>query len=328
MNATDPSQAARRSKNPSSSIPGTAVQVCVDFADVLTHTIPKNRPLFDNFVIVTAPHDIETQEICRAYDVELVVTDRFWRDGAFFNKAAGLNEGLRRAGTDLICSVDADTVLPNSVVDHVTRINDRESLYGMARKIHLTHSDYLNKSGEIRATAHGYTIGFFQLFWRSSACFPGKFDESYLTAAHYDIEFMSHWPINQRIHLDGLLASHLGPRQVNWFGRYSYGAVSAVNVARKITDARAAYDRFIGKITAMPLSQKLLVQNVGSRPGTNVIVDVHNGSNQARICLGDVRGGGFVELPMTWTGTSAVATLHWSDDAGARCCLDVPVKFR
>jgi hypothetical protein len=308
-------------------IPGTAVQVCVDCADVLAHTLVKNRPLFDSFVVVTASHDIETQDICRANDVELVVTERFWSDGAFFNKAAGLNEGLRRAVTDLVCSVDADTILPHAVVDRVAVINDREPLYGMARKIHLTHSDYLKKTGEIRATAPGYTIGFFQLFWRSSACFPGQFDESYLTAAHYDIEFMAHWPINQRRHLDDLMASHLGPRQVHWFGRHSHLSESGLNASQAIT-ARAAYDRFIGKITAIPSSRKLLVQNVGSRPGSNVILDVRMAGNQARIPLGDLLGGGFVELPMTRIGATAAATLLWSNEKGERCGGEVSVKFR
>lgn len=312
----------------SNAISGTAIQVCVDCADVLAHTLAKNRPLFHRFVMVTAPHDIETQDICRANDVELVLTERFWSDGAVFNKAAGLNEGLRRAVTDLVCSVDADTILPRAVVDHVAVINDREPLYGMARKIHLTHSDYLNKKGEIRATAPGYTIGFFQLFWRSSAYFPGQFDESYLTAAHYDIEFMAHWPITQRRHLADLMASHLGPRQVHWFGRHSNVSESRLNASQAMADARAAHDRFIGKITAIPSSRKLLVQNVGSRPGSNVILDVRIGCNQARVPLGDLLGGGYVELPMTWIGATAAATLLWSNEKGERCSGEVSVKFR
>lgn len=328
MNETQPEHSARRMKNRGRSIPGTAVQVCVDFADVLAHTLTKNRPLFDRFIVVTAPHDIKTQDFCRAHDVELVITDRFWRNGAFFNKAAGLNEGLQCASTDLVCSVDADTILPRSVVNQVTRINDRESLYGMARKIHLTHSDYLKKSGEIRATAQGYTIGFFQMFWRSARCFPGLFDESYLTAAHYDIEFMAHWPIDQRIHLDGLVASHLGPRQVNWFGRHAHTSVSGLNMDRTISAARASYDRFIGKITAIVSSRKLLIQNIGSRLGENVIIDLRIGSDQVRMSLGDLRGGGFLELPMNWNGEDGKATLAWTDDAGERCCQVVMVKFR
>jgi hypothetical protein len=311
-----------------SAIAGTAIQVCVDCADVLAHTLAKNRPLFNHFVIVTAPHDIETQDICRANDVELVVTERFWNDGAFFNKAAGLNEGLRRAVTDLVCSVDADTILPRAVVDRVSVINDREPLYGMARKIHLTHSDYLKNTGEIRATAPGYTIGFFQLFWRSSAYFPGQFDESYLTAAHYDIEFMAHWPINQRRHLHDLMASHLGPRQVHWFGRHSHVSEFGLDASQAISDARAAYDRFIGKITAIASCGKLLVQNVGSRPGSNVILDVRIGCNQARVGLGDLLGGGFVELSMTGIRATTKATLLWSDEKGKRCGAEVPVKFR
>lgn len=322
MRPTRSNQATEHRKGPTNSIPGTAVQVCVDYADVLGHTLRINRPLFDRFIIVTAPHDIETQEICRDYDVELVVSERFWHDGAFFNKAAGLNEGLRHAATDLVCSVDADTILPPSVLHHVACINDRESLYGMARKIHLTYADYLTESGEIRATAPGYTIGFFQLFWRSSAFFPGEFEESYLTAAHYDIEFMAHWPASRRMHLGDLVASHIGPRQINWFGRHSHAPQCS------LTTARAAYDRFIGKITALRSSRQLLIQNVGSRSGTNVVIDIRADSDRTRICLGEIRGGGFVEVPINLTGANAKATLHWSDSTGERCSGDVPVNFR
>lgn len=322
-------QAVGTEKSETNPIPGTVVQVCVDYADVLAHTLSINRPLFDRFIVVTVPDDIETREICRGYDVELVVTERFWSDGASFNKAAGLNEGLRRATTDLVCSVDADTILPPSVLRHVARINDHESLYGMARKIHLTYTDYLNGSGETRATAPGYTIGFFQLFWRSSVFFPGEFDESYPTAAHYDIEFMSHWPASRRLHLGELVASHIGQRQINWFGRRPRAPVSHPAAEQPMTDARVAYDRFIGKITALHSSRQLLIQNVGRRPGKNVVLEFHTESDgSARFSLGDLRGGGFIELPVNLTGASAKANLHWSDSLGERCCLEVPVNFR
>jgi|GEM_PF-2766319 len=321
-------QATGRRKYPANSIHGTAVQVCVDYADVLAHTLAINRPLFERFIIVTAPHDIETQKICSAHDIELVATESFWHAGAFFNKAAGLNEGLRRASTNLICSLDADTILPPAVLHHVTRINDHESLYGMARKIHLTYADYLTGTGETRATAPGYTIGFFQLFWRSSAFFPGAFDESYPTAAHYDIEFMAHWPASRRMHLGDLVASHIGPRQVNWFGRRSHAPSSNSTTDRTTAAAHAAYDRFIGKITALQSSRQLLIQNVGRRAGANVIVDIRRESAVERISLGNLRGGGFVEAPVALTATSDKATLYWSDSSDERCCADVPINFR
>lgn len=322
MRPTLSNQAARRQHGPASLIPGTAVQVCVDYADVLGYTLPRNRLLFERYIIVTAPHDMETQEICGNYDVELVVSDRFWRDGAFFNKAAGLNEGLRHAATDLVCSLDADTILPTSVPHHVACIDDRESLYGMARKIHLTYADYLTDTGEIRATGPGYTIGFFQLFWRSSAFFPGAFAESYSTAAHYDIEFMAHWPAGRRKHLGDLVASHIGPRQINWFGRHSHAPQSSW------TTARETYERFIGKITALRSSRQLLIQNVGSRSGANVVIDIRTGSDKTQICLAEIRGGGFVEVPINLIGANPEATLRWSDSSGERFCADVPVDFR
>lgn len=320
--------ATGRRKYSASSLHGTAVQVCVDYADVLAHTLMVNRPLFDRFIIVTSPHDLQTQKLCRAYEIELIVTESFWQAGAFFNKAAGLNEGLRRATTNLICSVDADIMLPPELLHHVARINDRESLYGMARKIHLTYGDYLTETGEIRATAPGYTIGFFQLFWRSSTFFPGKFDESYSTAAHYDIEFMAHWPSSRRIHLGDLVASHIGPRQVNWFGRQSHAPSTKCITDPAIANSRAAYDKFIGKITALQSSHQLLIQNVGRRPGANVIIDIRHEFATERIFLGDLRGGGFIEVPIDLTATSDKATLHWSNSSGERCWRDVPVNFR
>jgi hypothetical protein len=287
-----------------------------------------NRHLFERFIIVTAPYDIETQQICRNHEIELVVTERFWQDGAFFNKAAGLNEGIRHAATDLVCSVDADTILPPSMPKHVMRINDRQSLYGMARKIHLTYEDYVKDRGETRATAPGYTIGFCQLFWRSSAFFPGEFDESYQTAAHYDIEFMSHWPAGRRRHLGDLVANHLGPRQINWFGRHSPMSGHNLNTDLAIAHGRAVYDRFIGKITALQSSCQLLVQNVGRQPGSNVIIDIRTELERTRMRLGNLRGGGFVELPFALNGRTVETTLHWSDTSGARRSEDVSVNLR
>jgi hypothetical protein len=198
----------------------------------------------------------------------------------------------------------------------------------MARKIHLTYEDYLKDRGETRATAPGYTIGFCQLFWRSSAFFPGKFDESYPTAAHYDIEFMSHWPASHRRHLGDLVASHLGPRQIHWFGRHSRPPQHNLNTDLAIAHGRAVYDRFIGKITALQSSRQLLVQNVGRQPGNNVIIDIRTDLQRTRMCLGNLRGGGFVELPLTLNGRTVQTTLHWSESSGERRGEDVSVNLR
>ena len=51
-----------------------AVTVCVDYADFLECTLPSIRAAVDDLVVVTAPADRRTRELCRREDVNAVVT--------------------------------------------------------------------------------------------------------------------------------------------------------------------------------------------------------------------------------------------------------------
>lgn len=46
-----------------------AITVSVNYDDFLAETLPLNRPLFDDMIVVTTPEDVETQRICRYWDV-------------------------------------------------------------------------------------------------------------------------------------------------------------------------------------------------------------------------------------------------------------------
>lgn len=91
----------------------TAITVCIDFADFLAETLPRNRHQFNQFVIVTSPEDAATQRLAKEHRCKLVVTDRHRRNGPF-NKGAAINDGLAAMPkSQWVCHLDADIVLPD-----------------------------------------------------------------------------------------------------------------------------------------------------------------------------------------------------------------------
>lgn len=99
-----------------------AIVVCVDFADILAITLPRNLHWFSQVVVVTSPKDEQTLHLLdhhiRRYDqkVRLYVTDSFYDDGAVFNKWKALEHGLDFMGRDgWLCLMDADVLWPENV---------------------------------------------------------------------------------------------------------------------------------------------------------------------------------------------------------------------
>jgi hypothetical protein len=112
-----------------------AVIVCVDYADYLAETLPRNLPHFDRVVVVTAPHDTETQQLCRRLSTPYYATSVFHKDGGKFNKARGIDFGLGFLHwNDWVVHLDADTYLPPMTRRWIQwRTLDRESIYGIDR---------------------------------------------------------------------------------------------------------------------------------------------------------------------------------------------------
>lgn len=165
----------------------------VNYADFLAYTLPMNRCIFDRLIVVTDTFDFATQKLCEYYHVECVNTDAFHRDGAKFNKGAGLNEGFKRLGGDgWIVHLDSDIVLPARTREILTTLSlDKDTIYGIDRLMCPSYYSWLKflENPEIQAgkrgfmglgafplgarlldlPSHGYLpIGFFQL-WHSSS---------------------------------------------------------------------------------------------------------------------------------------------------------------
>lgn len=100
--------------------------VCVDFADLLSITLPYNLQHFSEVTIVTSDTDHDTEKYLRhiwTYDpnakkrVNCYSTNSFYADGADFNKWRALEEGLDRAGRKgWICLMDVDILWPQDAL--------------------------------------------------------------------------------------------------------------------------------------------------------------------------------------------------------------------
>lgn len=225
-----------------------AVTVCVDYSDFLDVTAVENKGLFDRWIIVTAPKDKETREVCRKHNLEVVLTDDFYKtDG--FAKARGINRGLTMLSRDSWrVHIDADIALPGIFRNLLTLAHlDENCIYGCDRVMltsceawltykatHMNHSHHYrvaipDKIG-IRWASPSYgwvPIGFFQM-WHSNAdewngIKQRRYPENHNTAARNDVQFGLQWDRRQRIFLPELIVAHLEsePAKVgaNWNGR-------------------------------------------------------------------------------------------------------------
>jgi hypothetical protein len=229
-----------------------AVTVCVGYADFLAVTLPRNLPLFDRWVIVTSPDDHETRELCRRHGITPILTQEFYRDGAEFAKARGINKGIDALGeSGWRVHLDADVILPPGFRQAVADADpDPDALYGCDRVMvrswrdwcRLRDSGYLQRDYHCRVNfpagltvgtrwanhQHGYCpIGFFQMWNGSADLYRGAHTRPYPTAhndaARADVQFAIQWDRRHRHLLPEVVAIHLesepAPLGANWKGR-------------------------------------------------------------------------------------------------------------
>ena len=225
-----------------------AVIVCVNYADFLAWTLPFNRNQFDGLVVVTTPADTQTQKLCEHYHVQCVQTDVFYQNGAKFDKAAGINEGLKvlsRRGW--VVQMDADILLPPRAKEQIGRSQPNpDFIYGIDRIncpsfeafIKFISDPELQYRGQAFLAANafdmgsrlviesGYVpIGFFQM-WNPSG--SGVDEYSTLHDEHNDHCDVTHgelWPRNRRGFIAEIIALHIMSEDTgagnNWNGRVS-----------------------------------------------------------------------------------------------------------
>lgn len=223
-----------------------AVTCCVNYADILAHTLPRNLGVFDSILVVTEPHDKQTQKVCSYYRVPFLMTDAFNSRWGNFCKGAGINEGLDKLKKDAwICHFDSDIVFPPHTRESLERADlATDSLYGADRLecksyrdwhrfmddpeppiagndylIHTTHAPFQTGTRVQMNHAGGYIpIGFFQLWHASSGIL--KYPQGHSDAGREDSHFATLWPREKRHLIPEIQVYHLesedAPMSVNW----------------------------------------------------------------------------------------------------------------
>ena len=217
-----------------------AVVTCVDYADFLAETLPHNRYLFDNLVVVTSPEDKPTQRICEYWHVDCLPTDAFRSRWGEFNKGAAINDGLARLSkTDWLVHMDADILLPP-----LTRslLEAAMSMPGLQQENQIfVHPNQFPLGVRVIPQAHGgwLPIGFFQM-WNAASGYL-TYPDQHADAGRTDMQFAAQWPRNKRAMIPEIIGYHLESEANAPMGR-SRGSGASTSPMVRITSS-AAYAR-------------------------------------------------------------------------------------
>lgn len=220
-----------------------AITVCVNYGDFLVQTLPRNRCLFNHYVIVTDTKDNFTKKVCDTYNVKCIQTDVFYEDGHAFNKGRGINAGLDSLKkTGWILHLDADICLLPNYRRTLERKNlNSHKIYGLDRLMCNSYKDWQKITanpisifngitnehklgGRFIDNEHGYLpLGFHQL-WNPIKSTTIYYSNGFQNADCSDLDFARKWDREKReliietfgIHLDVDNNKQSG---INWGGR-------------------------------------------------------------------------------------------------------------
>lgn len=184
--------------------------VSVDCGDELARTLPGKVSQCDRFVVVTATHDLLSQEVARQAGAALVVTDACYDDDAAFNKGAMLNAGLDALSLDdWVLLTDADVFLPPRWREHVAELVLNPGCLYYTRRWHLPpevrEPDWSLITDYHLLDPHGNANpwGYFQLVNSRARALRGglRFPLCFCSAGGIDHWFQGQWPAQKRVPL-------------------------------------------------------------------------------------------------------------------------------
>jgi len=195
------------------------ITICVNFDDILFHTIDHNAKVLKELYIVTDPKDSATITLLATKNipnVKLLFYDNFFTN-AKFNKGGAVRfaqKYIHHLYEDVnVLLLDADVVLHNSLIASLPEKLEADVLYGVTGRLdYHTLEDFLARQNGKSCWYGGALVGFFQLY---------KGNDKYLyndsdSCATCDNEFRDSF--SRRVYINETIA-HLGLSQVNWEGR-------------------------------------------------------------------------------------------------------------
>jgi hypothetical protein len=223
------------------------VIICDSYHDFLVHTLPSNKFIFDQTIVVTSAEDKKTQRICEYHHVKCIRTDALNSRWGKFCKGDGINEGLAALEkADWVAHMDADIILPPQSRQLIENADlDKSMIYGIDRFIvkgyaawdeframpDLQHEDnaYIHTNAFPLGTrvfhdhANGWLpIGFFQL-WHPGRAGISTYPSGHTDAGREDTLFAKKWPRAKRSMIPEIIGYHLESEDstmaANWSGR-------------------------------------------------------------------------------------------------------------
>ncbi len=239
------------------------IVICVDYDDLLRITLRRNMRFLESCLVVTAPHDGRTLEVCEGVPgVETLTTDAFYRDGASFNKGLAMEEGfdeMRRLWDPLewVLVWDADTLFPDDMDSAMPKLRPGV-LYSPFRMLledaSLWHPEFNWLHAQLACNTLGIFAGYYQLFHAEDLVLKTRpwYDVTYTHAGGGDYRFQNRWCPTNKIR-PNFRVLHIGRRDSNWFGRQTPrldgGTVEDAAVHKMLMD------EMIEKRTAWPGGQ-------------------------------------------------------------------------
>lgn len=200
-----------------------AVLVSVDYADILSITLPYNRRHFNHVTVVTTPEDKATINTAVRNGARTYETHLFYADGADFNKWRALEAALDFWGRDgWLCLMDADVLWPKQAQLPELEIGN---LYSPLRHM-LLEPDPNNLPPESKWGHYPLHpqqrewAGFTQIFHGDDPALgdPPWHQTDWKHAGGADSFFQQRWSDSNKIRLPWNVL-HLGPGGSNWCGR-------------------------------------------------------------------------------------------------------------
>ena len=201
-----------------------AILVSVDYADLLSVTLPYNRHHFNDVMVVTSKHarDNPTVTLCTENDAKCFRTNSFYDNSAVFNKWKALEEGLDQFGRHgWLCIMDADVMWPK-ILPQFEKVCG--CLYTPYRRMMTEVKLPIPSEAEWKRYPRHPQIrewaGFSQIFHAEDLCLgkPPWHETNWIHAGGADSFFQRKWQQRHKIRppFDVL---HLGIAGANWCGR-------------------------------------------------------------------------------------------------------------